>query len=297
MIHVYNFFLKSRAFKRTVASQKESNQHASAPDPSLKEIMMIMKKMVPLLISLFLLISFSPALAETKTFIKQYTDQVSEDDNRDSSRTIALREVKRLLLEELGIYLESETEVENFQLTKDRIAALAAGIAKTEIIDEQWDGRTYWLKAKISADSGDFVKSIDALRKNRAKTKELEEVRRRSDELLKENEKLRKESAVTKDGHRQEQKTAYDKIIKELMAIEWFEKGYASAISGNHRDAMDALSKAIELNPKDAAAYHNRGTAYDQLDNYNQATRDLKMAARLGHEKAKEFLRERRIDG
>ncbi len=101
MIHVYNFFLKSRAFKRTVASQKESNQHASAPDPSLKEIMMIMKKMVPLLISLFLLVSFSPVLAKTKTFIKQYTDQVSEDDNRDSSQTIALWEVKRLLLEEV----------------------------------------------------------------------------------------------------------------------------------------------------------------------------------------------------
>ena len=84
---------------------------------------MIMKITAPLIISLLLLVSFSPALAETKTFIKQYTDQVSEDDNRDSSRTIALREVKRLLLEELGIYLESETEVENFQLTKDRIAA------------------------------------------------------------------------------------------------------------------------------------------------------------------------------
>jgi hypothetical protein len=37
MIHVYNFFLKSRAFKRTVTSQKESDQQASASDPFLKE--------------------------------------------------------------------------------------------------------------------------------------------------------------------------------------------------------------------------------------------------------------------
>jgi hypothetical protein len=37
MIHVYNFFLKSRAFKRTVASKKESDQQASASDPFLKE--------------------------------------------------------------------------------------------------------------------------------------------------------------------------------------------------------------------------------------------------------------------
>ena len=154
-----------------------------------------MKKMAPLLIFLFLLISYSTALAETRTFIKQYTDQVSADDNRDSCRTIALREVKRLLLEELVIYLESETEVENFQLTKERIAMLAAGIANTEIINEQWDGRTYWLKAKITADSGYFVKSIDALRKDRAKTKELEEVRRRSDEFLRKYEKLPRENS------------------------------------------------------------------------------------------------------
>jgi hypothetical protein len=36
--------------------------------------------------------------------------------------------------------------------------------------------------------------------------------------------------------------------------------------------------------------------AYLLLGNHDQARKDLKIAARLGHEKAKEFLRERRID-
>ncbi len=42
----------------------------------------------------FLLFTNS-ALAEMKTFIKEYTYQASEDDSRNSSRVTAMREVKR----------------------------------------------------------------------------------------------------------------------------------------------------------------------------------------------------------
>ena len=100
----------------------------------------------------FLLFIPSFLSADAKTFQKEYTYQVSEADSKLSSRTVALRELKRLLLEELGTYLESETEVKNFQLARDQITTLTAGIVSTEITDEKWDGKIYWLKAKISAD-------------------------------------------------------------------------------------------------------------------------------------------------
>ena len=157
---------------------------------------------------------------------------------------IALREVKRLLLEELGTYLESETEVKNFQLTRDQIATFTAGIVQTVIIDEKWDGRVYWLKSKITADTDKVAQSIDELRKDREKTKELETMRRKSDELLREVERLRKELSLVKDGNRGAQKLAYDKSIKELSAAEWLEKGYAA---DNHEKAVVAYGRAIEL--------------------------------------------------
>jgi hypothetical protein len=54
-----------------------------------------------------LLVLFIPSLtsAETKIFTKEYTYHAGDEDSKNSSRTIALREVKRLLLEELGTYL------------------------------------------------------------------------------------------------------------------------------------------------------------------------------------------------
>ncbi len=215
----------------------------------------------------FLLLLFIPHLtsAETKTFIKEYTYQASEVDSKVSCRTIALEQVKRLLLEELGTYLESITEVQNFQLTKDQITTLTAGIVKTEVVDEKWDGRIYWLRSKIAADSGEVIKSIDVLRKDREKTKALEESRRRSDELLTENERLRRELATATGVRRQEQKAAYNKTIKELTAIEWFEKGRSSAIFQRNKAAINELNKAIEFDPKNVDAYYWRGLPMEVL--------------------------------
>jgi tetratricopeptide (TPR) repeat protein len=223
---------------------------------------------------LFLLSIPHLTFAEIKTFIKEYNYQAGEVDSKNSSRTLALREVKRLLLEELGTFLESVTEVQNFQLTKDQITTLTAGIVKTEIVDEKWDGHTYWLKSKIVADPNEVIMSIDVLRKDREKTKELEEEKRRSGELLMENARLRKELATATGVKKQEQKAAYDKTIKELTAIEWSEKGKNSAIFGRNKAAINELDKAIELDPEDVAAYYWRGLAYEKLGNYIQAIND-----------------------
>ena len=123
------------------------------------------RHLIPYAIFISLLPHF--AFAEIKTFVKEYTYRASDEDSRNSCRVIALREVKRLLLEELGTYLESQTEVKNFQMTKDQITTLTAGIVSAEVIDDTWDGKVYWLKAKIAANPQEVIKSIDNLRKDR----------------------------------------------------------------------------------------------------------------------------------
>ena len=226
------------------------------------------------------------ASAETKTFIKEYTYRAGDEDSRNSCRIISLREVKRLLLEELGTYLESQTEVINFQMTKDQITTLTAGLVSTEVIEDKWDGKVYWLKAKIAANPQDVIKSIDSLRKDREKVKELEELRKKSEVLLKENERLNKELKTAKGDAKQKSAQAYNRNIDNLSATEWFEKGYKLDESGNYTDAEKAYSKAIELNPQYASAYINRGVAYDKLGNYQQAIKDYNKAIELNPQEA-----------
>ena len=95
-----------------------------------------------------------------------------------TSRTIALEQLKRQLLEELGSYLESETEVKNYELTRDQVSVMTAGIVNTEIIEEQWDGQTYHLKAKMVVDPDRVARIVDDIRRDRQKTRELEKLKK-----------------------------------------------------------------------------------------------------------------------
>jgi tetratricopeptide (TPR) repeat protein len=216
-----------------------------------------------------------------KTYIKEYIYEASEIDSKVTSRAIALEQVKRMLLEELGTYLESETEVKNYQLTKDQTITLTAGVVRTEILEEKWDGHTYWLKAKLKADANQVAKAIDELRKDRSKMKELEQLKQRSYALLKEIKELRAELTVAKGKIKQGQLTAYNRTIKELTANDWCQKGWTLQRSGSYNDAMVAYNNAIELDPRYAPSYNYRGMVYADLGNFKQAMEDYNKAIAL----------------
>ena len=236
-----------------------------------------------------LLVLFIPNLtsAETKTFIKEYTYQASEFDSKHSSRTLALEQIKRLLLEELGTYLVSETEVKNMQLTKDQVTTYSAGIVHAEIIEEKWDGKTFWLKSKLSANPKEVEKVLKTLIEEKSQLKELEEIRKKAEELTKENARLRKELEVSSNAQKRDTKTeaknikAYENTIIRLNAVEWFNKGYEAGIAKRWEEALNAFSKGIELDPYDAEAYYNRGITYSALGKYQQALKEYTKAIEL----------------
>ena len=245
----------------------------------------------------FLLYSFSIlmvslstdiSIAKQVTFERDYTYQASEYDSKVSCRVNALEQVKRLLLEELGTYLESRTDVRDFKLTKDQIITLTAGIVRTEVVKETWDGKSYWLKARIEADPDEVIKSVDSLRKDHQKTTELEETRRKAAEYLKEMERLKSELALAKGDIKKQGQ--YNEAVKGLSATDWFKKGYAYHVAKEYQDAINAYTRAIELDPKDATVpYTNRGAAYADLGNHNQAIADYNRAIELTPKNVKAY--------
>ena len=107
--------------------------------------------------------------AENKTFIREYTYQASESDSKISARSKALTEVKKLLLEELGVYVESyvnySIESQSGHITKDfitnEIKQMSVGITETKILEENWNGEQYFMRAEITADPTDVVRKIN----------------------------------------------------------------------------------------------------------------------------------------
>lgn len=122
-----------------------------------------------LFVALFCLLSVSLS-ADNKVFIREYYYQASESNSKITARTKALSEVKRLLLEELGVYMESYTnyitEDKNGDVSKDffqnEIKSLSAGITETKILEENWNGIQYYIKAEIEADPTDVARKINA---------------------------------------------------------------------------------------------------------------------------------------
>ncbi|OGW20751.1 MAG: hypothetical protein A2Z82_01875 [Nitrospirae bacterium GWA2_46_11] len=227
--------------------------------------------------SIFLFAGLSHA--EKVTFVKEYTYQASEIDSKVTARAIAVEQVKRLVLEELGTYLLAETEVKDFRLTKDKVVMLTAGIVQTEILNEKWDGERYYLKARIKADPKEVAASLDVLRKDVQKSKELEDVKKKADEAFKEIEKLKSElEAVKADKNKQKE---YVRATDTLSAADWFKKGYQHSLKKEYDSAIEAYSSAIALNPNYVYAYSGRGAAYNDKGQYDRAIEDYNKAIAL----------------
>lgn len=194
------------------------------------------------LFSVIILIALStalPAHAELKTFIRDYTYQASEVDSKQTCRIIALEQVKRLCLEELGTYLESHTEVANYQLKKDEITTLTAGVVQTKILREKWDGEKYWLEAKIEADPDDVAKRINDLRNDAEKRKKLEESKKNADDALQETARLRND--LEKDPENREKVKQYNEKVQSLKILSSFGETFKQMQSGDPGQAMDAM--------------------------------------------------------
>lgn len=239
-----------------------------------------MKRYFIYLFSLTIIIS--GAQAGIQTFVREYTYEAGEADSKISSRTMALEQVKRALLEELGTYLESYTEVKNAQLTLDQITAMTAGVVQTQILEEKWNGSEYWLKAKIEADPAKVAGDLENMKQNQSKMRELEELKKKADQALAENERLKKELESAKtDQAKQQIQQSYTANASRLSAKEWFERGFFQIAVEDFQGALESYGKGLSLDQGFAPAYYNRGYAFNMLGMHSQAIADYDNSIRL----------------
>ena len=64
----------------------------------------------------------------------------------------------------------------------------------------------------------------------------------------------------------------------------FIKSGNAKYLQGDYDGAIADYSRAIELDPDDAAAYYNRGNAKSELDDYHGAIADYSRAIELDPE-------------
>jgi len=278
-----------------------------------------MKKIILAILLLSSYVSYS----QEKTFIREYTYKASEADSKVSCRAIATSELRTELLNELGVYVESNDLLSSndakgkfSQDFKEKISTITAGITKFDILDEKWDGQTFWMKASIKVDTTSLKESLKRISEDHRKIRELNDMKQRLDEA---NQKLAKLSQQLQQEKEENAKAAiaekYNDQVNILNAtnlmynakskyeandypgaIEEFNKvvsldskftlayayrGHAKERTGNYVSAIDDFSQAIALNPGFDAAYVDRGLARIYSHDYKNAASDFSQAIRI----------------
>ena len=106
------------------------------------------------------------AFAEIQTFTATHTYILGDRDSKDDARQRCLLEAKRKILEQAGVYIESASEVKNFDLTKDKITSFAAAVMQVkdtkEEVNFQHGHMTMTLKLKANVDLAEVRKQLAA---------------------------------------------------------------------------------------------------------------------------------------
>ena len=179
--------------------------------------------------------------AREETFVREYTYFASEYDSKVTSRANALDQCKKLLLEEVSVFITSEFEIVEWEKqigkntigdmsVKETIQSISAGITKDEIIDETWNGVEYYFIAKITIDKDDIHRKLDEILNSREKTQELQNLQKENEKVNAELKRLREELEKVKD-----EKTAielaktYTKETQKFTAEAYFSRAYDAA--------------------------------------------------------------------
>jgi len=243
-----------------------------------------------------LLLCSASTYAQKKTFTRNYTYQASEADSKITARTMATTQMRNILLREIGEFLHTERTLTQTTATQDyseKIKAITAGIVEMKVLDEQWNGETYYIQAQMTVDLDEVNKRIAEVLNDKQKTKELEETRQKvlaaEAEMAKlrlqmeeekrraatETDKMKKELQEAKGRALQE---TYQKQADVLSAEEYITRGYNANNNKWFDLAVENYQKAISIDPNNATAYNNLGCTYNKLKDYKQGITYLKKA-------------------
>lgn len=245
---------------------------------------------VCLLFFLFVVVPLS--FAETKEITSKGKFVMGDLDSKSDARQVAIMNAKQMALEEAGVYLTSVSEVKNYELTKDEISSLAAGIVSTKVLDEKWEmeGESPVVIVVISAvvDMEDLMGNIETLKNNdelvndmSMMQSELESLRNELDELKKAKEAAGKDDVLIDSKQKEERVNLEKATIQKMIALENIRNARFDIEKGQSEQAVDNLTQVIAMNPNNKTAFLHRSQAYLKSNNVEQAWHDIEAALKI----------------
>jgi TPR repeat protein len=211
--------------------------------------LMIIRRVVLLVVCVYPVL----ANAASREYVRDYSYQADEFDTKYTSRIRAIDGVKQSLVEELGTYVQSVVNIKkdssgNKTISHD-VVTLAAGVISTEILKESWNRIEYYVKASMTADKNEVLRSIEALRNDynleealRDSIHELEQARSLIRDLH-DQMKTQKNSRVLATLSNQ-----YVDAARDLEVEYQYQRALREIIDGNFDEAFELLKVLADKN-------------------------------------------------
>lgn len=217
-----------------------------------------------------------------------YTIGDGPEENISTAKERAKMDAMRNAVEKAGVYIESYSKTENMTLTKDEVHIIAGQILKiitsdiTASIENNGSIITYKCKIKSKIDTTDVKAKAKPLLQDKMLIIRNTQLENEIHRLEKENDKL-KNQYINSVGNKSDiQKKFNDNEIR-LSATQWCTNGQKLSRTGNDVDAIEAFTKAIQLNPHLAVAYDERASCYLRLNEFSKALKDYDFAIRVSN--------------
>lgn len=151
------FFLPLNSRKSDIVNSRSSNRYRPS---SIKTTTII----------LFFMLAPISEYTQAQSFTREYTYQASELDSKITSRENAIKQLKVELIEYIGVHIKSKIDIQNnshgVEIMNHDIQALSSGFTSNlNIVDETWDGKTYYIKASVDVYPSDIITRFDKIQR------------------------------------------------------------------------------------------------------------------------------------
>lgn len=113
----------------------------------------------------------SRAYPASESVFASYKYTMGDNDTKNDAKRICFLEAKRLAVEKVGTYIESSTEIKNFNLTRDEIRTFTGAIVKVDIASEEikfiGESQVILMTVKADVDIDSFRERVMQIKSDR----------------------------------------------------------------------------------------------------------------------------------
>jgi hypothetical protein len=162
--------------------------------------------------------------AKTETIFANHVYLMGDNDSKNDARRICFIEAKRKVLEKAGTYIESKTQVKNFELTKDEISTYSAALLKVETVKEEWKfvgkNMAVDISVKAKVDTSKIENQLSKIHQDKSVQYKIKEQQRQIKELERKFLNLQKKVSSADSSEAIVLRKEKNVVFKEIESIQ-----------------------------------------------------------------------------